>query len=65
VDSLTYDELNDSEDQAESCFGGEYISYHDHAVRIAYFALHTAITEALQELMEKQQQQEEEEEGDK
>jgi hypothetical protein len=66
VDSLTYDELNDAEDQAEACFKGEYRSYDDHAVRIAYFALHVAITGALQELMEQQeqQQQEEEEEGD-
>ena len=68
VDSLTYDELNDAEDQVEACFGGEYISYNDHAVRISYFALHTAIMKALQELMEQQQQkeqEEEQEEGDK
>jgi hypothetical protein len=62
VDSLTNAELNDAEDQVEGCFGGEYISYNDHAVRIAYFALHTAIMEALQELMEEQEQQQEEEE---
>jgi hypothetical protein len=65
VDKLNNDELNDAEDQVEVRVGGEYISYNDHAVRIAYFALHTAIMEALQELMEQQEQQQQEEEEDK
>jgi hypothetical protein len=59
VNSLTMDDLNDAEEQVK-VWVSEFISYNEHAERLAYYALHTAIMEALQELMQQQQKEEEE-----